>query len=44
MAPLGLDFWIGLPASEESRVSRIIEVDLGDPDIEPIGERAREMS
>ena len=29
--PLGLDFWIGLPASEESRVSRIIEVDLEDP-------------
>ena len=22
--PLGLDFWIGLPASEERRVSRII--------------------
>lgn len=41
--PLGLDFWIGLPASEQSRVSPMIEVDLEDPDIEPIGERAREM-
>ena len=41
--PLSLDFWIGLPASEESRVSRIIEVSLEDPDLEPIGERAREM-
>ena len=41
--PLGLDFWIGLPASEEGRVSRIIEVSLEDPDLEPIGERAREM-
>ena len=41
--PLGLDFRIGLPASKESRVSRIIEVDLEDPGIERIGERAREM-
>ena len=41
--PLGLDFWIGLPASEESRVSPMINIDLEDPDIEPKGERAREM-
>ncbi len=41
--PLGLDFWIGLPASEESRVSPMIEIDLEDPEIEPKGERAREM-
>ena len=41
--PLGLDFWIGLPASEERRVSPMIEIDLEDPDIEPKGERAREM-
>ena len=41
--PLGLDFWIGLPTSEESRVSPMIDIDLEDPDIEPIGERAREM-
>ena len=41
--PLGLDFWIGLPESEEGRVSRAIEVDLEDPNIEPIGERARQM-
>ena len=42
-SPLGLDFWIGLPASEESRVSPMINIDLEDPDIEPKGERAREM-
>ena len=41
--PLSLDFWIGLPAREESRVSPMIEIDLEDPDIEPKGERAREM-
>ena len=41
--PLSLDFWIGLPASEESRVSPMIEIDLEDPDIEPKGQRAREM-
>lgn len=41
--PLGLDFWIGLPESEESRVSPMIEIDLEDPTIEPKGERAREM-
>ncbi len=29
-APLGLDFWIGLPDSEESRVVPIIEIDLQD--------------
>lgn len=27
--PLGLDFWIGLPESEESRVSRLISFQLG---------------
>ena len=42
-SPLSLDFWIGLPASEESRVSPMIEIDLEDPEIEPQGERAREM-
>ena len=41
--PLSLDFWIGLPASEESRVSPMIGIDLEDPDIEPKGQRAREM-
>ena len=41
--PLGLDFWIGLPASEESRVISMIDLDLEDPEIEPKGERAREM-
>jgi CubicO group peptidase (beta-lactamase class C family) len=41
--PLGLDFWIGLPASEDSRVSPMINLDLEDPDIEVKGERAREM-
>ncbi len=41
--PLGLDFWIGLPASEERRVSPMIEIDLEDPEIEPKGERAAEM-
>ena len=41
--PLGLDFRIGLPASKERRVSPMIEIDLEDPDIEPQGERAREM-
>ena len=41
--PLGLDFWIGLPAAERHRVSSVIEVDLEDPDIEPKGERAAEM-
>jgi CubicO group peptidase (beta-lactamase class C family) len=41
--PLGLDFWIGLPESEESRVSPMIEVDLADPNLVPKGERAREM-
>ncbi len=28
-SPLGLDFWIGLPESEESRVSRLISFQLG---------------
>ena len=32
--PLGLDFWIGLPASEESRVVPIIGVDLQDGGID----------
>ena len=32
--PLGLDFWIGLPASEESRVVPIIGVDLQDDDMD----------
>jgi CubicO group peptidase (beta-lactamase class C family) len=41
--PLGLDFWIGLPESEESRVSPMINIDLADPDIQVKGERAREM-
>ena len=41
--PLGLDFWIGLPESEEHRVSPTIDIDLEDPAIEPKGERAREM-
>jgi len=41
--PLGLDFWIGLPESEESRVAPMISIDLADPNIEVKGERAREM-
>ncbi|MEZ7909060.1 MAG: serine hydrolase domain-containing protein, partial [Pseudomonadales bacterium] len=41
--PLGLDFWIGLPANEEHRVLPMIEVDLEDPTLEPKGERAKEM-
>lgn len=32
-APLGLDFWIGLPAEYEPRVSRIIEVGANDPSV-----------
>lgn len=31
-APLDLDFWIGLPESEESRVSRLISFQLGATD------------
>jgi CubicO group peptidase (beta-lactamase class C family) len=30
--PLGLDFWIGLPESEESRVSKLISFQLGATD------------
>jgi CubicO group peptidase (beta-lactamase class C family) len=44
-APLGLDFFIGLPAEHEPRVTRIIEVEPGDPtalDTLPAGE-LREM-
>lgn len=41
--PLGLDFWIGLPESEVSRVAPMISIDLADPNIEVKGERAREM-
>jgi CubicO group peptidase (beta-lactamase class C family) len=29
-APLGLDFWIGLPAEHEHRVARLIDVTMGD--------------
>ena len=32
--PLGLDFWIGLPESEESRVARMIGIDLQDSDVD----------
>ena len=32
--PLGLDFWIGLPASEENRVVPIIGIDLQDGDVD----------
>ena len=41
--PLGLDFWIGLPEREEHRILPMIEVDLEDPNLEPKGERAKEM-
>ena len=41
--PLGLDFWIGLPESEEDRVVQMIQLDLTDPNIEAKGQRAREM-
>ncbi len=32
-APLGLDFWIGLPASQESRVSPLIQGGFGAADV-----------
>ena len=32
--PLGLDFWIGLPESEESRVVPMIGIDLQDSDVD----------
>ena len=42
--PLGLDFWIGLPEDEESRVSPMIEMNFDDPtELEPKSEKAREL-
>jgi CubicO group peptidase (beta-lactamase class C family) len=44
-APLGLDFWIGLPEEQESRVSPIIMLDFDDPaEIEPRSDKARELA
>lgn len=43
--PLGLDFWIGLPESEESRVVPMIEIDLqeGSVDEQALTERRRDL-
>lgn len=43
--PLGLDFWIGLPESEESRVVPIISVDLqeGEMDQQAVTQRRRDL-
>ena len=41
--PLGLNFWIGLPESEDHRVSQMIELSLEDPTLVPKGQRAKEM-
>ena len=43
--PLGLDFWIGLPESEESRVARMVEIDLQDGaiDEQALTERRRAL-
>ncbi|HET6795415.1 MAG TPA: serine hydrolase domain-containing protein [Acidimicrobiales bacterium] len=48
-APLGLDFWIGLPADQEDRVSRLIEMNIGGGqlpegfDIDQLPEEARAL-
>jgi CubicO group peptidase (beta-lactamase class C family) len=42
-APLGLDFWIGLPESKESRVIRVIANDIQDADSEAVTEPRRKM-
>lgn len=34
-APLGLDFWVGLPAAELPRVSRLVEQPAPDPGVGP---------
>ena len=43
--PLGLDFWIGLPESEESRVVPIIAVDLqeGEMDQQAVTQKRRDL-
>jgi CubicO group peptidase (beta-lactamase class C family) len=43
--PLGLDFWIGLPESEEERVSRLIPFDMPDSpaDLSALPEETREV-
>ncbi|MCY4014529.1 MAG: serine hydrolase [Gammaproteobacteria bacterium] len=43
--PLGLDFWIGLPESEESRVVPVIAVDLADGamDEQALTDRRRDL-
>jgi len=43
--PLGLDFWIGLPESEENRVVPVIAVDLSDGamDEQALTERRRDL-
>ncbi|WP_283135865.1 serine hydrolase domain-containing protein [Rhizohabitans arisaemae] len=44
-APLGLDFWIGLPKAEQHRVSRLIETppDLTGVDLDALPEPVREI-
>ena len=43
--PLGLDFWIGLPATEKDRVSRLITLETPDPpgDLSALPEEIRAM-
>ncbi|AVT33121.1 esterase [Plantactinospora sp. BC1] len=41
--PLGLDFWIGLPAAETHRVSRLVEQPAPAPAPEEVTERMREI-
>jgi CubicO group peptidase (beta-lactamase class C family) len=41
-APLGLDFWIGLPAEHEGRVSRLIPTPVGNVSTEGLSPAARE--
>jgi CubicO group peptidase (beta-lactamase class C family) len=44
--PLDLDFWIGLPAEQEARVSKLVTMRFGAPsdfDVESLPEEIREM-
>jgi CubicO group peptidase (beta-lactamase class C family) len=47
-APLGLDFWIGLPSEQEHRVSKLIQLELPGPveglDVESLPESVREVA
>ena len=42
-APLGLDFWIGLPASEHGRVSPMLGEEVEDVDLDSLPESMREV-